>query len=59
MAEAYARGTQRVNLVSEAVLAELIQRDVQQLTEAALGDALGSIVVVQSLATFQSRIIAQ
>ena len=37
MAAAYDRALKRVNAVSEAVLAELIERDVQQLTERALG----------------------
>lgn len=37
MAAAYERAAKRVNAVSESVLAELIERDVQQLTERALG----------------------
>jgi hypothetical protein len=37
MAKAYERASKRVDAVSEALLAELIQRDVQQLTEDALG----------------------
>lgn len=36
MAAAYARAVKRVNEVNESVLAELIERDVQQLTERAL-----------------------
>jgi hypothetical protein len=40
MAKAYERASKRVDAVSEALLAELIQRDVQQLTE----DALGGLV---------------
>lgn len=45
MAQAYERASKRVNAVSEAVLAELIHRDVQQLTETALGEAGACCVV--------------
>jgi hypothetical protein len=41
MAKAYERASKRVDAVSEALLAELIQRDVQQLTEDALGQLIG------------------
>jgi hypothetical protein len=41
MAKAYERASKRVDAVSEALLAELIQRDVQQLTEDALGGLMG------------------
>ncbi len=43
MARAYERASKRVNAVSEAVLAELIQRDVQSLTEAALGETCRTV----------------
>lgn len=37
MADAYDKVVKRVNEANESVLAELIARDVQQLTERALG----------------------
>ena len=47
MAKAYERASKRVDAVSEALLAELIQRDVQQLTE----DALGGLMVLLHICT--------
>lgn len=49
MAKAYERASKRVDAVSEALLAELIQRDVQQLTEDALGGLMGPLETFASV----------